>query len=233
MTAGRDARASAGEVAEALGDVAALDGFFVLRTGVAEDGPTAPGRGGRLTAECFTGLARQVTDRYATDEARIGVSIAHLGLAARLWSPVLACTLIHGIVPDLSTLEWIDGGPAVRLAHPAGRRVAQVPRLADAVYEEVIAALAAVESDLGVKVAPRLLDGNIASALVGSAAVLLRARPDLRTALTALTTELLGRGRLVGTGRITGPALTFRRRSCCLYYRTPGGGKCGDCCLND
>ncbi|MEU1022927.1 (2Fe-2S)-binding protein, partial [Streptomyces sp. NPDC005904] len=23
----------------------------------------------------------------------------------------------------------------------------------------------------------------------------------------------------------------FRRRSCCLYYRCPGGGVCGDCCF--
>ena len=26
---------------------------------------------------------------------------------------------------------------------------------------------------------------------------------------------------------------TFRRRSCCLYYRVPGGGVCGDCVLRD
>ncbi|MGY0071197.1 (2Fe-2S)-binding protein [Streptomyces sp. QTS137] len=30
---------------------------------------------------------------------------------------------------------------------------------------------------------------------------------------------------------ITGPDLTFRRRSCCLHYRAPNGSKCGDCCL--
>jgi ferric iron reductase protein FhuF len=25
--------------------------------------------------------------------------------------------------------------------------------------------------------------------------------------------------------------MTFRRQSCCLYYRLPGGGLCGDCCF--
>ena len=31
------------------------------------------------------------------------------------------------------------------------------------------------------------------------------------------------------TGTLTGTG--FRRRSCCLYYRVPGGGVCGDCCF--
>ncbi|MFI2643924.1 (2Fe-2S)-binding protein [Streptomyces sp. NPDC018610] len=36
-----------------------------------------------------------------------------------------------------------------------------------------------------------------------------------------------------GTGTVTGTSTgaTFRRRSCCLYYRVPGGGVCGDCCF--
>ena len=30
---------------------------------------------------------------------------------------------------------------------------------------------------------------------------------------------------------MTGDGLSFRRRSCCLYYRLPGGALCGDCGL--
>ncbi|MGH3410268.1 MAG: (2Fe-2S)-binding protein [Streptosporangiaceae bacterium] len=30
---------------------------------------------------------------------------------------------------------------------------------------------------------------------------------------------------------MTGEGLGFRRHSCCLYYRLPGGGLCGDCAL--
>ncbi|WP_250213408.1 (2Fe-2S)-binding protein [Acrocarpospora catenulata] len=37
-------------------------------------------------------------------------------------------------------------------------------------------------------------------------------------------------GRLRGTGRFAGEPF-FVRRSCCLYYRVPGGGTCGDCVL--
>ncbi|OIJ99613.1 (2Fe-2S)-binding protein [Streptomyces colonosanans] len=208
----------------ALRDVSALGGFFVLPEEAASPTPLAEG---------FAHRAREVSRRYATKEARIGVSLVHLGLSARLWSPLLACTVLHGIVPDLSGVEWADDSSSVRLRRPVGRRVEQLPCVVDAVYEQVASLLAEVESTLDVRIAPRLLDGNVASALAGSAAVLLRARPGTRAALTRLTTELLGTGRLVGTGRITGPDLTFRRRSCCLYYRVPGGGKCGDCCLAD
>ncbi|MFJ9174424.1 (2Fe-2S)-binding protein [Streptomyces sp. NPDC102360] len=219
------------EVAEALRDVASrLGGFFALDT-------TSTRRPSdvRLTRVGLAARAQAVNDDYATTaEPRIGVSIAHLGLAARLWSPVLASALVHGIVPTMSTVEWSGGSSALRLPRPEGRRASEFPslgELADAVHAEVDGVLSAVESGLTVKVAPRLLAGNSASALVGSAAQLLRSRPDMGADLIRLTRELLATDRLQGTGRIIGPDLAFRRRSCCLFYRAPGGGKCGDCCL--
>src|SRR2546423_754961 len=44
---------------------------------------------------------------------------------------------------------------------------------------------------------------------------------------------LLARGPRRGGGQLGVRAgrLTFRRRSCCLFYRLPGGGTCGDCPL--
>ncbi|MFF0964736.1 (2Fe-2S)-binding protein [Streptomyces sp. NPDC003703] len=218
----------ADEVVEALRDVARLGGFFALDTAPA----AAPGAG-RLTREGFAARARAVNERYATAEARVGVSIAHLGLAARLWSPVLACALVHRIVPTMTAVEWAGDGSALRLAEPRGSRAAQsASSLADAVRAQADGILEHVESGLPVKMAPRLLAGNSASALVGSAGQLLRSRPGLRAPLTELTRELLATGRLRGTGLITSPELTFRRRSCCLYYRAPKGSKCGDCCLD-
>ncbi|WUT00715.1 (2Fe-2S)-binding protein [Streptomyces sp. NBC_00708] len=219
--------APADEIVEALRGVAQLGGFFALGT------VRGPGSGGgHLTPEGFAARARTVNERLATAETRIGVSIAHLGLAARLWSPVLACALVHGIVPEMTTVEWADDGSALRLAGPRGSRA---PRsgaaLADAVAAQADGVLQRVESHLPARVAPRLLAGNSASALVGSAAQLLRLRPGLRGPLTELTRDLLETGRLRGTGRITGPGPAFRRRSCCLYYRVPNGSKCGDCCL--
>lgn len=223
------AQASTEAVTAALHDVAALGGFFVLPVG-------GPDEGGhplldRSSARGFTDLSAAVARRYRTGEPRIGVSIAHLGHAARLWSPALACVLLHGIVLDLTELRRADDGPALRLPRPAGWYAERLPDPVLALNEQVMRHLRALEAGLRVKIAPRLLDGNAASALVGSAHVLLSARPELREPLTDLTTRLLSTGRLAGTGVVTGPDLTFRRRSCCLYYRVPNGSKCGDCCL--
>ncbi|MEU3144819.1 MULTISPECIES: (2Fe-2S)-binding protein [unclassified Streptomyces] len=222
------ARASAGAVAAALQDVAALGGFFAVHVGGRDEGwhPLD-----HSCARGFTDLAEAVAHRYHTREPRIDVSIAHLGHAARLWSPALACALLHGIVPDLTELQRADDGPALRLPRPAGWHTELLPEPALALNEQVMGHLRGLAAGLRVRIAPRLLDGNAASALVGAAHALLRARPGLREPLTGLTTELLGTGRLAGTGTITGPDLTFRRRSCCLYYRVPNGSKCGDCCL--
>ncbi|WP_030740442.1 (2Fe-2S)-binding protein [Streptomyces sp. NRRL F-5135] len=222
------ARATAEEVTAALDDVAALGGFFVLPTGGRDEGwhPV-----GDSYARGFTDLAEAVTHRYRAREPRVGVSVAHLGHAARLWSPALACVALHGIVPDLGGLQRADDGPALRLPRPAGWHTDRLPDPALVLSEQVTRQLREFAAGLRVKIAPRLLDGNAASALVGAAHVLLTARPGLREPLTGLTVELLNIGRLVGTGRLTGPDLTFRRRSCCLYYRAPDGTKCGDCCL--
>ncbi|MFC9946642.1 (2Fe-2S)-binding protein [Streptomyces pratensis] len=221
-------RAPTAIVAAALEDVASIGGFFDLRVGGREDGWRPVDHFYRTG---FADLSTAVADRCRTTEPRVGVSIAHLGHAARLWSPVLACALLHGIVVDLGALQRADDGPELRLPHPAGWYADLLPDGAGSLYAEVMHHLDALRAGLRVKVAPRLLDGNTASALAGSAGVLLAAHPRLRSPLTGLVTEMLGMGRLAGAGHLTGPDLGFRRRSCCLYYRTPTGMKCGDCCF--
>src|SRR5205807_1847650 len=77
-----------------------------------------------------------------------------------------------------------------------------------------------------VPISPRLLRGNAASALAG-AATMLGATPDATTAWR-LAATLLDHEALRGTGTwepVAGREQPmFRRRSCCLYYRVPGGG---------
>ncbi len=169
---------------------------------------------------------------YRTAESRIGASLVHLGHAARLWSPVLACVLGHGVLPDLTDLQRADDGAALRLPEPRGEPASPSPEL---LYRVVVQDhMEPLEAGLRVKLAPGLLSGNIASALVGAARALLSARPDLRRPIVGITGSLLGTGRLAGSGTITGPEvedLDFKRRSCCLFYRLPRGGKCGDCPL--
>ncbi|MFE9309080.1 (2Fe-2S)-binding protein [Streptomyces sp. NPDC006706] len=84
------------------------------------------------------------------------------------------------------------------------------------------------------RLAPGLLRGNAASALAAAARLLeSRARDSGRTAAghhaRELAARLLAHPHLHGAG--TGTGTGFRRRSCCLYYRVPGGGLCGDCCF--
>jgi ferric iron reductase protein FhuF len=89
-------------------------------------------------------------------------------------------------------------------------------------------------------VAPGLLWGNAASALAGTLRVLYAwclgegARPGAAARAVALVGELMADPLLRDAGglRAGGPgAPAYTRRSCCLYYRVPGGGLCGDCAL--
>ncbi|WP_171907136.1 (2Fe-2S)-binding protein, partial [Streptomyces niveus] len=52
-------------------------------------------------------------------------------------------------------------------------------------------------------------------------------RPEVGERADALGAVLLTHPDLRATG-VAGDG-TFRRRSCCLYYRCPSGGLCGDC----
>ncbi|MFC3997496.1 IucA/IucC family C-terminal-domain containing protein [Nocardiopsis sediminis] len=83
-----------------------------------------------------------------------------------------------------------------------------------------------------VRVAERLLWGNAASALAGAVGSLARARPALAADARALAAALLARPPLAGLGRLgPEPGHGFTRTTCCLYYRLPGAGMCGDCAL--
>ncbi len=191
-------------------------------------------------------LAAQTGHALGTGEHRVAVSTLQLGYAARLWSPALACALASGTVPDLARLE-VSGGLPLRVRLPsvagwrlpdidtaAGWRAPDTDTAAGLLYDVVVTGhLAALAAGLRGQVASGLLWGNAASAMMGSLRVLVRARPGLAGPARSVAARLLVTGTLRGTGRLTGPGLGFRRNSCCLYYRVPGGGLCGDCSLDD
>jgi hypothetical protein len=180
-------------------------------------------------------LAAQMGPALGTREKRVAISTLQLGYAARLWSPVLACALAHGIVPDLGGLEVGTGFPLrVRLPVAAGWRAPDSGAMADLLYDVVVTGhLAPLAAGLGGQVASGLLWGNAASAMMGSLTVLAHAWPGLARAARSIAEKLLATGMLRGTGVLTGPGLAFQRNSCCLYYRVPGGGLCGDCSLHE
>jgi hypothetical protein len=180
-------------------------------------------------------LAAQTGRQLGTRENRVAVSTLHLGYAARLWSPVLACALAHGIVPDLGALEIGIGLPIrVRLPAVAGWQSPDSGAMAALLYRVVVTGhLAPLADRLRGPVASGLMWGNAASAMIGSLTVLAAARPRLAQPARSIAAQLLATGMLRGTGQLTGPGLAFRRNSCCLYYRVPGGGLCGDCSLRE
>lgn len=209
-----------------LAEIASYGGFFGLTVG---GDPTGWHPVTQAYANGFSDLIDATIERYGTPEVRIGASLVHLGHAARLWSPVLACVLSQGVVPDLTNLQRADNAALLRLPDPIGEPAAPSPEL---LYRVVIKDhMEPFAAGLRAKLAPALLSGNIASALVGASRALISARPDLRQSVASTTAELLSMGRLAGSGVIAGADLSFRRNSCCLYYRLPGAGKCGDCPL--
>lgn len=214
------------DISTELAETASYGSFFALTVGGDAAGwhPVT-----QSYADGCVDLIDATARRYRTTDLRIGASLVHLGHATRLWSPVLACAIGHGVLPRLDDLQRADDGAQLRLPRPVGMPADSPDALYRAVVSEHMRPLAA---GLRVKLAPALLAGNIASALVGAARALLTARPDLRRAITETTRSLLDTGVLAGSGVITGPRLGFRRRSCCLFSRLPDGSLCGDCVLH-
>jgi ferric iron reductase protein FhuF len=216
----------------ALAEVARVGPFFAV--------DTDPDIAGQPLWRPFTELyGRALPDQIAaarsrvgTNETRVAASLLFQGVAGRLWSPVLAVAAEHGLVPDLdpARVHWraMSPGP-VLLAAPG---TSGLPADASAVHRVVVERHLRPLVDAVREVTPvaeGLLWGNAASALTGALTVLARARPGSAKAATRLAEELLDLPPLRGTGTL-GPS-GFRRRSCCLYYRVPGGGLCGDCAL--
>jgi FhuF 2Fe-2S C-terminal domain len=223
-------RADQRSVTAALAQAATLGDYFTISTNVTT-GPWRPASD--VYADGMGDLVAYTARQLRADESRVAVSIAQLGYAARLWSPGLSCILRDGIVPDLSGLQIGAELPLrLRLLPPRGWHSPEPSVLAGLLYRTVVVEhLEPLAARLEARIASRLLWGNAASAMTGALGVIVRASPDLAGPARGLADLLLSTGSLRGTGGFTGPGLDFRRRSCCLYYRVPEGGMCGDCSL--
>ncbi|MFL4908647.1 (2Fe-2S)-binding protein [Streptomyces sp. MMS24-I2-30] len=178
-----------------------------------------------------------VARRLRAPEPRVCASIAQQGLAARLWSVALGCAALYGGVPDLDPrlLRWDPDAAAPDDLWLTEVRAlpATAAALTDIVLHGHLRPLGeALRARYGT--AAGLLWGNAGAALAGAARELDRwargsGRGDVADRARALTAELFAHPPLSATGVFT--AAAFRRRSCCLYYRVPGGGICGDCCF--
>jgi hypothetical protein len=226
-----------------------LGGYFLLHTTSHRTPHTTEAAPHPTHAQVYAGQApyvhgdpldfrvRKVAGALGTPEARVAASVAHLGLAARLWSIALGCAALYGRVPDLDPrlLRWDpDAVTPYDLRMTEVRpRPADADTVADAVPHAHLEPLAAALR-ARYRLAPGLLRGNAASALAGAARTLdqwarAHGRTDVADRARTLTADLFTHPLLAGTGTFSGTA--FRRRSCCLYYRVPGAGVCGDCCF--
>ncbi|WP_329376415.1 (2Fe-2S)-binding protein [Streptomyces sp. NBC_01351] len=220
---------------EVLRALASVGPFFTV-----PHGKEPPGEGfrplGELYGERLEPYVTEVGRRIGSGPGRVAASTAQFGIASRLWSVGLGCAALAGRVPDLAPerVWWrLPGAGSLELWLP---EPGELP--AEALGETVLGNLAVLDTALRERfgVSPKVLRGNAASGLVGALRVLMDRVPDGAGGVAvALAGELLADGgALGGTGTFIheeGLGVAFVRRSCCLYYRVPGGGLCGDCVL--
>lgn len=236
-----DGRVSEFAAAEALSAARTLGPFFTV---TAEPGPdwvtwAALVEGAPLQQRIAAVRAALAAAPSTPDvDERVAASLTHLGLVARLVSPVLGAALVGGVLP-VATPENVhlrlSGTNPLPLALPEARAVPVTgpPALAHAVDRFWL--IPAVQP-LSTKVAdctglsPQVLTGNTISAVAGALRMAGTAAPTLSRIATATLDAMLTGGTLAGSG-IRSADDSFVRRSCCLLYRLPGAGYCGDCIL--
>lgn len=171
-------------------------------------------------------------------EFRVAASVAQLGVSARLLAPALGADVLGAWLRlDPGQVWWVPelGGPfglSVPVPVPATALGASGPGSVRGLLAGPVTELAGAVAARSVS--PRILWGNVASAISGAAAMISATRPDLAPRARAAAATALEFPALAGAG--DGPPGTagFRRRSCCLIYRLaagPGSGLCGDCVL--
>jgi hypothetical protein len=223
-----------------MADVAALDGFFGLATGPAEGVDPSWRPFDEFTGVVLDERIDQVAEQLGGVPRRIAASLLSLSVSARITGLVLGTGALHGVVPRLhDRLSWRPwtGGPAPLWIErpeslPDGDDLpAAAARELDATLRPVLDAVGAQAS-----VSEQVTWGNVASSLGGALRMLLTQRPDVSSAALALAVGMTGHAPLAGLGEfVEEPAhptgVGFARRTCCLFYRVPGGGTCGDCVL--
>jgi hypothetical protein len=179
-------------------------------------------------------LARMGGLRPADLDERVVASTVFLGLASRLVSPPLAAAALTGIVPLAAHLWWkqVPSGPIpityddVTAADPGA--------LADVIVGLTGPVLEAFRTRF--VLSPQVLWGNVASALGGAHTMITDASPAHAARSAQLVADLLHGEPLAGMATLHHPDPAKNRwflvrNNCCLYYRIPGGGTCGDCVL--
>jgi ferric iron reductase protein FhuF len=211
-----------------LADVAGLGPFFTFATGPGERPLTDP--------EPVRDRIAHVREALACDQ-RVAASLAFQGFAAQLVSAPYAAAVLHREVPEVTpdSVGWsrsANGGWALCTNATALVDDDALPTLLAGLLAPLVAAFRGQ-----VHVAERLLWGNAASTVAAAKRLLVMQRSAVAGRAAGVAEAVLGHGPFAGAGELLSPrdpdlVWTFRRRSCCLYYRVPGGGLCDDCVLS-
>lgn len=187
-----------------------------------------------LLASSSGGAAEQVPRQVAT-------SALQMGLVSRLWSVSLSSAVLYGWVPrlagDLLVSSTDHGGPVpLGLQDPsAGVRVDSLSAAVTAIRSIIVPTVATLDQACHTvgRTALRVLQSNSASSLVGAARVLASQRPTAAGMAWTVARQVHHDPWLRTGGRWSAapPPASFRRTGCCLFYRLPGHGLCGDCVL--
>jgi hypothetical protein len=216
------------DVRSLLADVAGLGPFFTFGVG--------PGERPLPDPEPVRDRIAHVRGALACDE-RVAASLAFQGFAAQLVSAPYAAAVLHRAVPEVtpSSARWArsaDGGWALSTDAAALVGADALPALLAGLLAPLVGTVRAQ-----VPVAERLLWGNAASTVAAAKRLLVVQRPAVAGWAADVAEAVLANGPFAGAGELLPPrdpdlVWTFRRRSCCLYYRVPGGGLCDDCVLS-
>ncbi len=183
---------------------------------------------------CSRGIVGRVQARMDAAEQRVAASTFFLGFAARLWSIGLGALAGHRLLPELDAEHLLfrecDGQIQLHIEHPGRLATATISSrlLADMVLEQHLAPLSA---------ALRHADRSRTSCCA--------AMPPPRCSAPRVSSTdkpTSGRGWQLARSLCSDERLSeaicfsdagYRRTSCCLYYRAPRGGLCGDCSMAD
>jgi ferric iron reductase protein FhuF len=185
-------------------------------------------------------LAIAVGATDAAVEPRVAASLWHLGLTARLVSPALGAAALAGWVPRLDALCWPSEPSseperlAIRLDDVTATQVSDADSVAAAIQTGVVhgtlTPLTHTVGEVG-SVSEHVLWGNVWSAFAGAATVIAMVRPEAGARAASIVRALVSDAGRPLAGRYNA-AGSYGRDTCCLYYRLPQGGLCGDCVLH-
>ncbi|CAM3712571.1 (2Fe-2S)-binding protein [Mycolicibacterium frederiksbergense] len=225
---------------DVLEELSRMGGYFAL----APVGPDAVPYPQLATTEFVTrfadatrtAIAASVRVPVHTVEARAAASSFQLGVAARLLSPMIAVALCRQAIPVLTPNNLFfsaqNHAPVfsvadieIRAARDTESAARGISELLPELFEPLHLTLRGVAA-----LSPLVSTGNVASAANGAVTVLAMTHPRVEPAGRALVAALLAHAPLTGAGRLDRG--NFTRHSCCLFYKVPGAGLCGDCVIS-